>query len=50
MKKIIYFIEFIVIKFLFIIFKIIGFKYASNLGFYIGKNFGNLFRKKKIYN
>ena len=47
MKKIIYFIEFIVIKFLFIIFKIIGFKYASNLGFYIGKNFGNLFRKKK---
>ena len=47
MKKIIYFIEFVVIKFLFIIFKIIGFKFASNLGFYIGKNFGNLFRKKK---
>jgi len=47
MKKIIYFTEFILIKFLFIIFKIIGFKFASNLGFYIGKNFGNLFRKKK---
>ena len=47
MKKIIYFIEFILIKFLFMIFKIIGFKFASDLGFYIGKNFGNLFRKKK---
>ena len=47
MKKIIYFIEFILIKFLFIIFKIIGYKLASNLGFYIGKNFGNIFRKRK---
>ena len=47
MKKIIYFIEFILIKFLFIIFKIVGYKLASNLGFFIGKNFGNFFRKKR---
>ena len=47
MKKIIYFIEFLLVKFLFIICKIIGYKSASNLGFFIGKNFGNFFRKKK---
>ncbi len=47
MKKIIYFIEFLVVKFLFIIFKVIGYRSASNLGFLIGKNFGNFFRKKK---
>ena len=47
MKKIIYFIEFLVVEFLFIIFKVIGYKSASNLGFFIGKNFGNFFRKKK---
>ena len=47
MKKIIYFIEFLVVEFLFIICKVIGYKSASNLGFFIGKNFGNFFRKKK---
>ncbi len=47
MKKIIYFIEFLFVEFLFIICKIIGYKSASNLGFFIGKNFGNFFRKKK---
>ena len=47
MRKIIYFIEFILVKFLFIICKVIGYKSASNLGFFIGKNFGNFFRKKK---
>ena len=47
MKKIVYFLEFIIVKFLFIIFKTVGYKTASNLGFYIGKNFGNIFRKKK---
>ncbi len=47
MKKIIYFLEFLLIKFLFIIFKIIGYKLASNCGFYIGKYFGNFFRKKR---
>ena len=47
MKKIIYFIEFLLVKFLFIICKFIGYKSASDLGFFIGKNFGNFFRKKK---
>ena len=47
MKKIIYFIEFLLVEFLFIICKVIGYKSASNLGFFIGTNFGNFFRKKK---
>ena len=47
MKKIIYFIEFLLVEFLFIICKVIGYRSASNLGFFIGKNFGNFFRKKK---
>ena len=46
MKKIKYFIEFIVIRFFFIICKILGYELSSNLGFYIGKIFGNLFRNK----
>ena len=48
MKKIIYIIEFILIKVLFIIFKIIGYKYSSNLGFLIGKIIGPIFRSKKL--
>ena len=40
MKIIIYFIEYIVVKILFFIFKIIGYKNSSNLGFLIGKYFG----------
>jgi len=48
MKKIVYFIEFILIKVLFIFFKIIGYKYSSNLGFLIGKIIGPLFRSKKL--
>ena len=47
MKKIIYFIEFIVISFFFIICKLLGYRIASNFGFYIGKTFGNSFRNKK---
>ncbi len=47
MKKIIYFIEFIFIRFFFIICKLVGYKFSSNLGFFIGKTFGNIFRKKK---
>jgi len=47
MKKIIYFIEFLLVEFLFIVCKAVGYKSASNLGFFIGKNFGNFFRKKK---
>ena len=46
MRKIIYFIEFLLVEFLFIICKVIGYKSASDLGFFIGKNFGNFFRKK----
>ncbi|MBD1158171.1 lysophospholipid acyltransferase family protein [Pelagibacterales bacterium SAG-MED17] len=47
MKKIIYFIEFLIVEFLFIICKVVGYKSASDIGFFIGKNFGNFFRKKK---
>ena len=46
MKKIIYFLEFILIKFFFIICKLIGYRISSNFGFFIGKTFGNIFRKK----
>ena len=47
MKKILYFIEFIVIRFFFILCKLLGYKISSNLGFYIGSKFGNIFRTKK---
>ena len=47
MKKIIYFIEFILIKILFFIFKFIGYKFSSNLGFLIGVFFGPLIKQKK---
>ena len=47
MKKVIYFLEFVLVKFFFIIFKIIGYRYASSLGFFIGSRFGNIFRTKK---
>ena len=47
MKKIRYFVEFLIIIFLFVIFKILGFKLASNLGGLIGKSVGPLFRSKK---
>ena len=46
MKKLIYFIEFIIVKFFFVICILLGYKLSSNLGFYIGENFGNIFRKK----
>ena len=47
MKKIIYFIEFIIVYFLFIIFKLLGYKISSNLGYLIGKFCGPIFRSKK---
>ena len=47
MKKIIYFIEFILIKILFFIFKFVGYKFSSYLGFLIGKIFGPLIKSKK---
>ena len=48
MKIVKYFLEFIFIVILFIIFKILGFKLASNMGGYIGKKIGPLFRSKQI--
>jgi KDO2-lipid IV(A) lauroyltransferase len=48
MKIIRYFLEFILVIFFFLIFKIIGLKLSSNLGEIIGKYFGPLFRKKII--
>ena len=48
MKIIKYLIEYMLISFLFIIFKIIGYKSASNFGEKLGKFFGPLFRSKKI--
>ena len=47
MKKIIHFIQFLIVKFLFIIFKIVGYKASSNIGYLIGKTFGSLFRSKQ---
>ena len=47
MKIIKYFFEFIFIYALLIIFKIIGYKNASNLGEIIGKKIGPLFRSNK---
>ncbi len=46
MKKLIYFIEYIIICFLFILFKLIGYRNSSNLGFIIGKILGPVFRSK----
>ena len=50
MKKFIYFLQFLIVYFLFIIFKIIGYKNASNLGFLIGKYLGPFFKSKKKIN
>ena len=48
MKIVIYFFEFILVSLLLIIFKILGYKLASNFGFFIGKTFGPLFRSKSL--
>tara|TARA_B110000967_G_C18794529_1_gene515053 strand:- start:181 stop:1041 length:861 start_codon:yes stop_codon:yes gene_type:complete len=50
MKKITYFLEFIIVYKLFIIFKIIGYRASSNLGYLIGKFFGTFFRSKLLIN
>ena len=47
MKNFIYFVEFIIITIFFLIFRIIGYKAATNFGFFIGKVFGPIFRSKK---
>jgi len=50
MKNIKYFFQYLLIKTFFIIFKTIGYSRASNLGMFIGKNFGPFFKSKKIIN
>ena len=47
MKKIKYFVEFLIIIFLLVIFKILGFKLASSIGGLIGRSIGPLFRSEK---
>ena len=48
MKYIKYFFQFILIKLFFLIFKLVGYKNASNLGGMIGSKFGPIFKSKKI--
>ena len=48
MRIIRYFFEYITIIILFSIFKLLGYKIASELGYLLGKTFGPLFRSKKI--
>jgi len=48
MKKIKYFVEFILIGIFFLIFKILGLKISSFLGGVLGNIFGPLFRSKKL--
>ena len=48
MKIIKYFFQFIIIYTLLILFKILGYKKASNLGAVIGSFFGPLFRSKNL--
>ena len=48
MKKFFYLIEFILIKIFFFILIIIGYKNGSNLGNFIGRLFGPLFRSKNL--
>ena len=47
MKTIKYLFQYLLIKLLFIIFRLIGYQRASNLGEFIGKKFGPFFRKKQ---
>ena len=46
MKKFIYLVEFIIIKFFFTICRLLGYKLSSNLGYYLGTTIGNIFRRK----
>ena len=48
MKKINHIIQLIIIKIFFTIFRIIGFRASSKLGFLIGKYFGPIFRSKEL--
>ena len=48
MRKFFYLIEFILIKLFFFILIVIGYKNGSNLGDFIGRLFGPIFRSKKL--
>ncbi len=48
MKKINYFLQYLIVKIFFFIFSIIGYKLSSIVGEFIGKTIGPLFRSKKI--
>ena len=48
MKSIRYFFEYILIVILLSIFKLLGYRFASELGYLLGKTFGPFFRSKKI--
>ncbi len=48
MKKFFYIIEFILIKLFFFILIIIGYKNGSNLGYFIGRLLGPIFRPRKL--
>ena len=48
MRIIRYFFEYIAIIILFSLFKLVGYRIASELGYFLGKTFGPFFRSKKI--
>lgn len=48
MKKLTYFIEFIIVYSSFVLFKIIGYRLSSNLGYIMGKLFGPFFRSETL--
>ena len=48
MRIIRYFFEYITIIILFSLFKLLGYRIASELGYFLGKTFGPFFRSKKI--
>ena len=48
MKLIKYFLEYIFIIILFAVFKLLGYRISSEIGYYIGRTFGPFFRSKKI--
>ena len=48
MKNIKYFFQFLFILILFFLFKIMGYKNASNFGSNVGKKFGKIIRSNKI--
>ena len=48
MKSFYHLTQFMFITFLFGVFKLIGFKYSSNIGFFLGKTLGPTFRSKSL--